>query len=203
MLLMADRLVTELDRELRQACATLCDAHGWADERPHIDDLSHAFFQEGLVASGIARSKWLMSIEGYVPDEPVGRALLGDLLMGVGLAHRLTGSDLTIRQDGVVELRKDGGALVTCLPVSGAGVLRWSAIEPRASKMLNDLPSYGRPSVVLIAGMADAIPTEVSPPEDVAFGDADDDVAGGSVGPIYIAVNDLRNDPSVAERLAS
>jgi hypothetical protein len=203
MLLMADRLVTQLDRELRQACASLCDAHGWADERLHVDDLSLAFFQEGLVASGITRSKWLMSNEGYVPDDPMGRALLGDLLMGVGLAQRLTGSDLTIRQDGVAELRKDDRVLVTCLPVSGGGVLRWSAIEPRASKLLKAFPSYGRPSVVLIAGMADVMPAEVSPPKDVAFGDTDHDVASGSVGLIYIAVNDLRNDPSVAERLAS
>ena len=203
MLLMADRLVTELDRELRAACAALCDAHGWADERPHIDHLSVAFFQEGLVASGMTRSKWLMSSEGYVPDEPMGRALLGDLLLGVGLAHRLTGSDLTIRQDGLVELRKDGRVLVTCLPVSGGGVLRWSAIEPRASTLLKAFPSYGRPSVVLIAGMADAAPAEVLPPKDVAFGDTDDDVAGSSVGATYITVHDLRNDPSVAERLAS
>lgn len=203
MLLMADRLVTQLDRDLREACASLCDGHGWNDERPHIDDLSAAFFAQGLVESGITRAKWLMSNDGYVPDEPLGRALLGDLLLGVGLAHRLTDSDLTIRQDGVVELRKDGRVIGSCLPVSGGGTLRWSAIEPRASGLLRNLPPYSRPSAILIAGMPDSIPADVSPPEDVAFGAADDDVAGGPGGPLYIAVDDLRADPSLAERMAS
>jgi len=203
MLRMADRLVTRLDLDLREACVALCDDHGWDNERPHIDDLSLAFFAEGLVVSGIMRSKWLMSNEGYAPDEPRGRALLGDLLLGVGLAHRLTRSDLMIRRDGIVELRKDGRVIGTCLPVSGGGVLRWSAIEPRALKLLLDFPSYERPSAVLIAGMADSIPAEVSPPKDIAFGDSDDDVAGGLAGPSFISVDDLRTDPSVAERLAS
>ena len=203
MLLMADRLVTQLDRELREACASLCDQHGWNEERPHIEDLSATFFAGGLVESGITRAKWLMSNDGYVPDEPLGRALLGDLLLGVGLAHRLTGSDLTIRQDGVVELRNDGRVIGSCLPVSGGGTLRWSAIEPRASRLLRGLPQYHRPSAVLIAGMPDSLPASVSPPQDVAFGDADDDVAGGPGGPLYIAVDDLRADPSLAERLVS
>ena len=203
MRLMADRLVTQLDHDLREACASLCDGHGWNDERPHIDDLSAAFFAQGLVESGITRAKWLMSNDGYVPDEPLGRALLGDLLLGVGLAHRLTGSDLTIRQDGAVELRKAGRVIGSCLPVSGGGTLRWSAIEPRASGLLRNLPLYSRPSTVLIAGMPDSIPADISPPQDVAFGDADDDVAGGPGGPLYIAIDDLRADPSLAERIAS
>ena len=66
MLLMADRLVTQLDRELREACASLCDQHGWNEERPHIEDLSATFFAGGLVESGITREvadeqRWLRS----------------------------------------------------------------------------------------------------------------------------------------------
>lgn len=203
MLQMADRLVTQLDLNLRETCVTMCDDHGWRDERPHIDALSLSFFAQGLVASGITRSRWLLSSDGYVPDEPLGRALLGDLLLGVGLAHRLTESDLTIRPDGVVVFRKDGRAAGSCMPVSGRGVLRWSAIEPRAAKLLSTLPAYDRPSFVLIAGLSDSVPSEVSPPRDVAFGDNDDDVASGSTGAVYIGVDDLRADPTIAGQLVS
>ncbi len=203
MSLMADRLANRLELDLREACEALCDYHGWDEERPHINALTIAFFEEGLVVSGIVRSKWLMSKEGYSSDEPRGRALVGDLLLGVGLAQRLTGSDLTIRQDGVVELRKEDRVLCRCLPVSGGGVLRWSAIEPRVSELLAHFPSYGRPSSVLIAGMADSIPVEVSPPQDIAFGDADGDIAGGFSIPLFVSVDHLRSDPRLAERLAS
>jgi hypothetical protein len=51
--------------------------------------------------------------------------------------------------------------------------------------------------------MADIIPPAVSPPKDVAFGDTDDDVAIGSANCRFIAVDDLRNNPSTANLLVS
>ena len=61
--------------------------------------------------------------------------------------------------------------------------------------------AYERPSVVLIAGMPDTIPSEVAPPDDVALGDVQEDAVGGFDKPIFVTVDDLRADPSSAEQV--
>ena len=63
MALMADRLVTQLELDLRTACLFLCDAHGWTGEHAHIDELVATFFERGLVESGSTRAKWLLRAE--------------------------------------------------------------------------------------------------------------------------------------------
>lgn len=204
MALMADRLVTQLEIHLRTACTTLCDSNGWDDEREHVEALSTEFFQRGLVDSGITRARWLMRTEGYTRDEPIGRNLLGDLLLGVGLAQRLTGTSWTIRPNGIVDLRNEDDRVVgTLLPLSAGGVHRWAAMEASAMATHKALPPYERPTIILLAGVPDAIPADVAPPTDVAFGDTDDDVVAGSLGPTFVIVDSLRTDPSLGDRLVS
>jgi len=203
MTLMADRLVTQLDLDLRTACTSLCDANGWNEELADVDGLSAAFFERGLVDAGMTRAKWLMRPEEYTHDEPLGRELLADLLLGVGLAHRLTDTTLMIRRDGVAELRKDNRVLAAILPVSGRGTHRWTAIEPTIMGLVKAFHPSEKPNVVLIAGMPDSIPEEVVPPEDVILGETLGDVVAGPATPLFIEVDSLRHDPAVADRIAS
>lgn len=203
MALMADRLGTALTLDLRAACASLCDEHGWADEQAHIDGLLFKFFERGLVESGSTRAKWLLRAEGYTRDEPSSRGLVADLLLGLGLVNRLAGTELTFRRDGVADLRRNGQVVSSLLPVSGGGTLRWAAIEARAKALVNEFFTYERPHVVLVAGMPGAFPEEVAPPDDVVLGDAQPDVVGGFDTPIFVTVDGLRADPATVEQIAS
>src|SRR5262249_6196766 len=157
-----------------------------------IDALAVRFFERGLVESGSTRAKWLMRADGYMRDEPISRALVADLLLGLGLVHRLTGTELTFRRDGVAELRRNGHVVSSLLPVSGGGTLRWAAIEARAKAIVKAFLAYERPNVVLVAGMPDAIPDQVAPPDDVVLGEAQPDVVGGFDTPIFVTVDSVR-----------
>ncbi len=203
MLAMSGRLAKELQIALRDACLVLCDAHSWNDERPHADPLAEAFFESGLVASGKTRARWLMKNESYTPDNEEGRAFIADLLLGIGLMQRHSQADLILRRDGVVEFRKDGRVLGSCLPTSGAGVLRWTAMEPRVVEVIDKFLAHEKPGEVLISGMLGTRPADISPPEDVAYGDAEADITTGPAGPHYVTVEELRADPTVIGRLAS
>jgi hypothetical protein len=200
---LADRLATQLQIALRESCWALCDTHSWEDERQHVDLLVEAFFALGLVASGKARALWLMKTESYTPDEDDGRSFIADLLLGVGLAQRHTQSDLVVRRDGVVEFRKAGRVLASCLPASGLGVLRWTAIEPRVVEAVGKFLPHEKPTGVMISGMLGSLPAEITPPEDVAYEDVEGDIRTGPSEPRYVTVDELRTDAAACERLAS
>lgn len=203
MLSMSGRLAAELRIALRDACFALCDAHSWNEERPHTDHLAEVFFTNGLVASGKARARWLMKNESYTPDNEDGRSFVADLLLGIGIAQRQSEAALIIRRDGVVEFRNDGRVTVSCLPASGAGTLRWTAMEPRIVESIGKFRAYEKPSGVLISGMLGALPADITPPKDIAYGDPEADITTGHIGLSYVTVEELRADPAVTDRLAS
>jgi hypothetical protein len=203
MLLMSGRLAAELQIALRDACLALCDAHSWNDERPHADPLAEVFFTNGLVASGKARARWLLKNESYTPDNEENRTFVADLLLGIGLAQRQSQTDLIVRRDGVVEFRDDGRVTASCLPASGVGALRWTAMEPRIVEGIGRFFAHEKPSGVLISGMLGTLPANITPPEDIAYGDSEGDITTGQVGLRYVTVEELRADPTVVERLAS
>jgi hypothetical protein len=203
MLAMSGRLAAELQIALREACFTLCDAHSWNDERPHVDHLTEVFFSSGLVVSGKVRARWLMKNESYTPDNEDGRSFVADLLLGIGLAQRQSRTDINIRRDGVVEFRNDHRVTVSCLPASGAGALRWTAMEPRIVERIGRFLAHEKPSGVLISGMLGTLPASITPPEDIAYGNAEADITIGQLGLSYVTVDELRTDPVVIEQLAS
>jgi hypothetical protein len=200
---LADRLSAQLRIALVEACTELCTSNSWPDETAFIDGMCGVFFDRGLVDSGKQRAKWLLHDRSYVPDDEYTRAFIAYLLLGLGLAQRQIGSALTIRHDGVVEFRQGGRISGSCLPISGEGTRHWSAIEPRVQEALRHTPAYEMPVAVLLGGMQGTLPAQVTPPEDVAREEIEGDIAGGSLSPTYVTVDELRADPTVAQRMVA
>jgi hypothetical protein len=202
MLSMSRRLATELQIALRDACVSLCDAHLWNDERPYAGPLAAAFFKGGLVESGRLRARWLMKDESYTRDNEDVRSFVADLLMGIGLVQRQSEAVLVLRRDGVVEFRKGARVTGSCLPASGRGVLRWTAVEPRIVEAVSKYLAHEKPAGVLISGMLGTLPADVSPPQDIRYGDPEEDITTGRLSPVYVTVEELRANPTLIERLA-
>ncbi|MDA8314572.1 MAG: hypothetical protein M0010_05280 [Actinomycetota bacterium] len=203
MQLLADRLSEQLRSSLRDACSGLCAEHSWNSELEHVDALCGLLFASGLVDAGRIRARWLLARESYTPDEENGRAFVADLLLGLGLAQRHSKLELAVRRNGVVELRQGDRIAGSCLPVSGKGVRRWTALEPRIMSALNRFSTYERPSAVLMAGMQGPLPADVSPPLDLVYGSDEGDITEGRVSLQYVTVDELREDATSANRLAS
>lgn len=198
---LAERLSAQLRIALVESCTELCTSNAWPDEVPFIEQVCEAFFDRGLVSSGKQRARWLLHNRSYLPDEEHSRASVGYLLLGLGLAERHLDGTLTIRQDGVVEFRKAGRVSGSCLPVSGGGTHHWTAIEPRIQKSLRTMRPYEMPTAILLGGMQGALPTAITPPEDVLYEEIEGDIAGGSPDPAYLTVDELRADPTTAIRM--
>lgn len=197
MQLLATRLLDELASLLTNSAADLCVQHSWAGESEHFAELARRVHRIGLVPLGRLRARWLMVSEAYTPDDS-RRALIADLLLGVGLLER-AGSDVKarFREDGVVEFERNGVVCSRVLPASGGGTLRWAAMEPRALEAVAKLSGHERPGHVLVSGAVGAMEV-LGPPEDVVDEPAQDDIISGFGRPSFVAVDDVRADPATA-----
>jgi len=198
----AERLSMELRLILEKECRDLCTANSWDDEAEFVSTPCEALYKLGLVSAGKVRARWLLDGQAYAPDDE-RRPLLADLLLGISLAARQADAVLNVRLDGVVEARRGGRLLGSFLPASGKGTLNWAAMEPLLRQSLQKFDCYAEPSAVLIAGMRGTLSQHVGPPHDVGRDDADFDVARGRGTPDFVTVDDLRENPSLIERLVS
>lgn len=199
---LGDRLSAELRLVLERECRDLCTANSWDDEAEFVSGPCEALYKLGLVSAGKVRAKWFLDSQAYAPDDE-RRSLLADLVLGISLLEHQAHAVVNVRSDGVVELRRDGGLLGSFLPASGKGILNWAAMEPLIHQTLQEFGSYDEPSAVLIAGIRGLLSQHDGPPDDVARGDTDADIANGRDTPDFVTVDDLRENPSLIERLVS
>lgn len=197
----AERLLSEFSSELSAAGAVLCAQHAWAGEADHLPELCDRLHAIGLVALGRLRARWLLEHEGYTPDD-ARRPLIADLLLGVGLVERASGATARFREDGVVELLRDGTTASRLLPVSGQGALRWSALEPLVLQAIERIGGEP-PEHVIAAGVTGGPANAVAPPEDLIVGASGNDIIDGFVRPTMVTVDDIRADPQLASRLVA
>lgn len=199
---LALRLSNEMQVTFESACRGLCEAHVWTGEEASIPELAGRLHSVGLVALGRIRATWLIDRKAYARDDE-RRELVADLLLGVGLAERATGTKARFLDDGVVQLYRDRQLVGALLPVSGGGVLRWAALEPRVLRALEQADGRHRLDFALVSGASGPINRAVAPPVDLLDGDSDWDIVSGNDGPAVIVVDDLRADPSLVERFVS
>jgi len=198
-----ERMTAHLRNALEGACRELCHSNGWEDEVEFITALAAAFYARGLVASGKQRARWILHKKGYVPDDEQIRGLVAYLLLGIGIAQRVTDTELTYRHDGVVEFRRDGHIAGSCLAVSGEGIYHWTAMEPRIRDALARFVEHEMPSAVLLGSMQGTLPSDVTPPENIMYDEPQADIVSGPTIPVYISVDDLRSDGTLAERMVA
>lgn len=198
----ANRLLTEFASDLGAAGGLLCEENSWDDEAAYLADLCERLHSGGLVALGKIRAAWLLDDQQYTPDD-ARRPLIADLLLGVGLVERAADLLARFREDGVVELVREGAVVTGLLAASGSGTLRWSALEPKVLQAIHRMTPTLRPEHVLISGVAGTPTAESAPPEDLVMGDAGEDIVQGFRRPTMIDVDDVRADPSVASQLVA
>lgn len=203
MAILDERLCAQLRLALAASCHELCTSHSWDGEAAAVAALCNLFYQRGLVAAGQQRSQWLLHKRSYLPDSEHVRAFVAYLLLGIGLAQQHADATATVRHDGVVELRRDGRLVGSCLPVSGGGTHHWTAIEPRVNAVLKKMAPHEIPSAILIAGLQGPAPQEITPPEDVRYEVPDGDIAGRGTSPVQVTVDELRADPTLVTRLVA
>lgn len=199
---LADRLIVELSSGLTEAGNQLCAVNNWVDEAPHLQELSNRLHSLGLVHLGMVKARWLLESRPYVPDD-VRRLLIADLLLGVGLIERALDLQARIREDGVVELQRGAAVSGSFLAVSGAGTLRWSALEAKVLQHIQRIGSNQRPDGVLVGGVVGCASAETTPPEDLIGGETTDDIVDGFDRPILLSVDDIRKQPDIAARMVA
>jgi hypothetical protein len=198
---LSNRLVQELRVLLERACKALCDDHGWDDEKAHIASLCDHLHNDGLVPLGKLRAAWLLDEQMYTPDD-ARRPLIADLLLGVGLVARHTDLTSVFRDNGVIELRGNGRHASSFVAASGGGTLRWSALEAKVLIRLSRLHPIGRPTAALVSGVSGSRPDAIAPPDDLV-GDVDDDIVLATSATRMVAVDELRQEPNMAELLVA
>ena len=200
---LADRLATEQKQALAEACQALCAGNRWPEEAANIDELCETFFERNLLGSGRQRAAWLLRDREYLPDDQQVRDLIAYLLLGLGVAKRHCDVTLNVRRDGIVELRRDGALMGSCLPVSAEGTKHWTAMEPRIRQALAAFTDYERPSTVLLGSLQGTLPDDVTPPDNIVFDDSPNSIVTPATGPAYFTVDSVREDPTLADRMVA
>jgi hypothetical protein len=199
---LAARVVQEFQASLVSACRELCDRHGWTEEIEFVTGLSERLHEMGLVDVGKLRAAWLLDAQSYLPDHVVRRALVADLLLGVGLVERELGARAQVRANGVVELRADDRPLVSFLAASGAGTMRWTALEPKVREALRRIPTRDRPRNALVSAVPGGRPAITAAPDDLV-GDLGEDIVQGGATRQFVTVDEIRDDAAAANRLVA
>lgn len=199
---LAERVVSEFSATLREVCERLCEENGWTHEVEHVQDLCQRLHSIDLVALGRLRAAWLLDSQSYVIDDN-RRALLGDLLLAIGLVERAVGCEATFCDDGMVELRRDGAPVGSVLAASGNGTLRWAALEARVLQALERLPKGRRPKGALLGGLQGPPVAQVAAPEDVLLGDLSSDITQGEPRAELVTIEEIRDDPVAIQRLVA
>ena len=199
---LAERLLAEFREELIKSGEHLCSEHGWNSEVTELPGLVDRLQIGGLIAVGKIRAHWMLDDAHYIPEE-APRALVADLLLGVGVAERGSATTARFREDGVVELMKNGAVATTILPASGRGTQRWPAVEARVLSHVQRLDADRRPEHVIVSGAPGSTNAVVAPPEDLIRGSVTDDIIDGFSRPRFVSVDELRASPTAAAELVA
>ncbi len=197
----AGRLLEEFRHSMQEACLELCAEHGWEDDGAHVAATCARLHSIGLVELGALRASWLLDASLYVPEDE-RRPLLADLLLGACLIEVHSDGEAHFRENGVVQVRRAEKTTTAFLVASGRGTLRWTAVEARVLKALSDIQRIDRPGAALLSGVLGGHPDDIAAPEDV-IGDWAGDIAQGEPRPDLVMVDEIRDDPSQAQRLVA
>ena len=186
------RLVTKHQHELSDACEAMIEAEGWDDE--DSQDLCRRIAGLGLVDLGKLRARWTLDSALYAPSGGSDVELIVDLLLGIGVLERATGTTAVFDADGVVELHREGSTVGSVIVASGRGVKRWFTLEAEIGQHEHRRRSRPRPPAVALVGGVQGAPTApVAPPVDIATeSDEQSIVTGGESGLTLVSVDDLR-----------
>lgn len=192
---LAERVVAQFVVEVREACDAQAQDHCLADWQVPVDRLIEAIRDLGLLKVGSLRALWLGSTLPYEPDVPAQRAMVADLLLGLGLFLRSEAHAVTVTGRGMVGVTAPGSPTVVVRPAAGGGVKPWGAVDLIAAN--SGGTGAGGADVILAAGFRGSRPSEVIPPLDITGSNDDGDITTGYRVPRVIDLDELRAAPDL------
>jgi hypothetical protein len=196
--------LTLLDEHLSQVVASadqLADREHFARELV-VDDTTR-LRPEGLVGVGRMRAAWFLDDHNYVPWHQANHEWTADILLGVALIERITGTTARFLDNGLIELDRASALIASTLIAHGTGRYRWGSLQTRVRfQMTRRLTVATAPKAALLFGHVGPQPA-TSLPDDL-LGDADpsDLVFGPSLVRFY-SIEDLRANEALVNVLAS
>jgi hypothetical protein len=169
MIALADHLVSEHLRQLSLSADSVAHQNGWP--RENLGGILQRLRRFSLLELGFMRGSWFLEIESYLPWRGLLIEWMADLLLILGLIERCGDLEAWVRDDGAIELRKDGATVGVVAIAHGRGRERYFAIEGwlYESRRRSNQPDRF-PHVVLISGMVGSPERNPSPPLDIARG---------------------------------
>ena len=189
---LAHRVVREHCAELQIVCEGMVDELGIESE--DVSDLCERLANVGLIGLGQLRASWMLR-EGSYMAKPNNDSLnhFGDILMGVRLLERLSGSRAQFFKEGLVEFTR-GANVTQVIACSGAGWRNYASIQAKLSWRFRNLRREGRaPTVAMVAGVTSG--PEVATPIDITVDTNSDDLVIGPPQLRVVSIDELRNDP--------
>ena len=186
---LAARVTRECCAALHASAEALCDANGWSMAAT-LDTALDAFREAGLLTIGRLRSVWLCKGNAYTADSSESRDSMAHLLLAMSELLGTEDNEIRLSGGGLVEITWDGWVRCRVSGLHGRGVLAKSAAEASLVGKLQDWEVW--PDVVVTCGTSGPATTELSPPEDIVLGDADDDILHGSTRPRLVDFESIR-----------
>lgn len=198
---LSQRLVEEQARQLEAAAAALIrDDFLTAED---ITALLDRLREIGLLQLGRLRANWLLQDKPYVPDNPMARPLIADLLLAAALITRVTGATAVLFEDGIVQFQKGDRTVASLVFVSGCGSRSLVAIETELSSRRRRFRGLAKPPTgAIVAGIRDYGAAPITPPADLVLGDVTASIVYGPAELPIFHVESLRQGPEQCHQVA-
>jgi len=196
---LSQRLVVEQTAHLTTSATTIVARECLTVE--NLGPLMIRLQQIGLVSIGRLRAHWLLHKKHYYHDEPIGRELIADLLIGIAMIERETGSTAVLFDDGVVEFRRGDRVISSYVCVSGSGTRSQVAIEGELSTQMRRYRARATPPAgVIVAGARNT--GAATPPPSIILDDISTSIITGPSAIPFFQVETLRQNPQQCMEVA-
>jgi hypothetical protein len=194
---LSDRRTREIVSGISRACNELSRREDWPVE--NVDTLCAQLLALNLLSFGKLRAAWLLDKRPYVRMEQDHALLIADLLLALGFLQRVENLRVSLRQDGLVDIRLDQRHVQVRL-ASGKGVRRWASVEAE----LRQLEKYGpaesraiRVRTTIVGGVVGNRAGNITaPPSIIATEDENGLIDGDTRFGLY-SIDEIRNDPRI------
>lgn len=202
---LSNRLVEEHRAELEAACDDLITTQGWDSGTADAASLCERLAQLGLLKLGQLRARWVLNSSSYLPRRDVVASWLADLLLAIGLMERGTGSQAILREDGVVEFRRNNLILGAVIVAHGQGIWRWIALEAKVkqSKQYREhrTPRSFCAIVAGVVGVSGDQPPQIAAPADITWDEEPTSLISGDKEFRMYSVDQLRERPELIKEM--
>jgi hypothetical protein len=172
---LSERVTKEQTEKLKNACIELSTSEGIEISKEKLVRLCECIDILGLLGFGKLRAKCLLSEERYLPNVEFRVELMADLLVGTAFIENEINCNAKIYDDGVVEFWLGDRLVGTIAIASGRGYRRWLTLDAELSRFAHNWIGHSRrPHCILISGITDSKPVNISSPKSIVRGEDED-----------------------------